>query len=180
MDTIKVHDKTFRLMLHNAEIERAISDLATKINDDFCGQQTVPLFLSVLNGSFMFAAQLMKHIRFPCEISFVKLASYHGEHSTGNVTELIGLSDILIDRDIIVVEDIVDTGKTYGTLLETLKRYSPKSVKLATLLLKPDVYQKEYTLDYVALRIPNNFIIGYGLDYNGLGRNLGDIYTLIK
>ncbi|MDR1225867.1 MAG: hypoxanthine phosphoribosyltransferase [Prevotellaceae bacterium] len=179
MKTVKLHDKEFRIFISNTEITRAIKDLAEQINADHV-EGVVPLFLSVLNGSFMFAAELMKHINFPCEISFVKLASYHGERSTGKATELIGISDPLVERDIIVVEDIVDTGNTYDSLLQTLKRHNPKSCKIATLLFKPEVYKMDLPVEYVAMRIPNDFIVGYGLDYNGLGRNLPDIYTIIS
>ncbi|GHT68921.1 hypoxanthine phosphoribosyltransferase [Bacteroidia bacterium] len=179
MNEVQIQDKKFAIFLRNAKIEAAIADLAQQINADYSGKNTVPLFLSVLNGSFMFAAQLMKHIEFPCEISFVKLASYHGERSTEKVTELIGISDSLVNRHVIVVEDIVDTGNTYEALLQTLRRYSPQSIKMAALLLKPDVYHKPYPIDYAALRVPNDFIVGYGLDYNGQGRNLPDIYKVV-
>jgi hypoxanthine phosphoribosyltransferase len=179
MNEIQIHNKKFAVFLRNAEIEAAIADLAQQINADYSNKNAVPLFLSVLNGSFMFAAQLMKHIEFPCEISFVKLASYRGERSTAKVTELIGISELLANRHIIVVEDIVDTGNTYESLLQTLQKHSPQSIKMATLLLKSDVYCKSYPIDYAALRIPNDFIVGYGLDYNGQGRNLPDIYKVV-
>ncbi len=180
MKTVTLLDKNFSISIAEEEINKAVQALADKINADHKGGSEVPLFLSVLNGSFMFAANLMKRIDFPCEISFVKLASYHGERSSGKVTELIGISDALVGRDIIVIEDIVDTGNTYESLMATLQRHSPKSVKIATMLLKPDVYKKKLPIDYVAMEIPNNFIVGYGLDYNGQGRNLPDIYTVVK
>jgi hypoxanthine phosphoribosyltransferase len=179
MKKVKLHDKEFKISIPNVEIVKSIRNLADRINADHV-EGGVPLFLSVLNGSFMFAAELMRHISFPCEISFVKLASYHGERSTGKATELIGISDPLVGRDIIVVEDIVDTGNTYSSLLQTLNRHCPKSCKIATLLWKPDVYKMDMPIDYVAMPIPNDFIVGYGLDYNGLGRNLPDIYTVIN
>jgi len=179
MKTVKLLDKEFRISITEAEIDNAVQNLADKINADHKGSSEVPLFLAVLNGSFMFAANLMKRIDFPCELSFVKLASYHGERSSGKVTELIGISDALVEREIIVIEDIVDTGNTYESLMATLQRHNPKSVKIATMLLKPDVYKKKTPVDYAAMEIPNDFIVGYGLDYNGRGRNLPDIYTLV-
>ena len=180
MKTIKILDKEFCISITEAQINEAVQALANKINADHKGCDEPPLFLAVLNGAFMFAANLIKRIDFPCEISFVKLASYHGERSSGKVTELIGISDALVGRNIIVIEDIVDTGNTYESLMATLQRHHPKSVKIATLLLKPEVYKKQQHLNYVAMEIPNEFIVGYGLDYNGLGRNLPDIYTVMK
>jgi hypoxanthine phosphoribosyltransferase len=181
MKQLTLHDKTFRISISEAEIDAKVQAMADKINADYATPQgTVPLFMAVLNGSFMFAANLMKRINFLCEISFVKLASYHGERSSGKVTELIGISDALVGRDIIVVEDIVDTGNTYEALVSTLMRHQPQSVKIATMLLKPEVYKKSLPIDYAAMNIPNDFIVGYGLDYNGLGRNLPDIYTIYK
>ncbi|MDR2814676.1 MAG: hypoxanthine phosphoribosyltransferase [Prevotellaceae bacterium] len=179
MNQIKLHDKVFRMSIPEQEIDRAVQAVADKINADHRDSDSVPLFLSVLNGSFMFAANLIKRITFPCEISFVKLASYHGERSSGNVTELIGISDALVGRDIIVIEDIVDTGNTYESLMATLMRHNPQSVKIAAMLLKPEVYQKTLPIDYVAMQISNDFIVGYGLDYNGLGRNLPNIYKVV-
>jgi hypoxanthine phosphoribosyltransferase len=180
MKQIELHGKKFRVSISEQEINKAVQAVAAKINADHKAAGGVPLFLSVLNGSFMFAANLMKYIAFPCEISFVKLASYHGEVSSGKVTELIGISNALVDRDIIVIEDIVDTGNTYESLIATILRHNPHSVKIATMLLKPDVYKKTLPIDYVAMKIPNEFIVGYGLDYNGLGRNLPDIYTIME
>ncbi|MGL4956708.1 MAG: hypoxanthine phosphoribosyltransferase [Bacteroidales bacterium] len=178
MKTIRLHDKSFDLSISGIQIDEAIQVLADKINADYKNINEPPLFLSVLNGAFMFSANLTKRITVPCEISFVKLASYHGERSSGKVTELIGISDILRDRHIIILEDIVDTGNTYEALMATLQRHAPKSVKIATMLFKPDVYKKQLPVDYAAIHIPNNFIVGYGLDYNGLGRNLPNIYTV--
>ncbi|MDR3367427.1 MAG: hypoxanthine phosphoribosyltransferase [Prevotellaceae bacterium] len=180
MKQIQLHDRVFRMSIPEQEIDRAIQAVADKINADYKDSDSLPLFLSVLNGSFMFAAGLVKRIAFPCEISFVKLASYHGERSSGKATELIGISDALVGRDIIVVEDIVDTGNTYESLMATLMRHNPRSVKIAAMLLKPEVYQKTLPVDYVAMQIANDFIVGYGLDYNGLGRNLPDIYTMVR
>ncbi|MDR1023654.1 MAG: hypoxanthine phosphoribosyltransferase [Prevotellaceae bacterium] len=179
MKQIELHDKKFRISISEQEIDEAVQAVADKINADHKTADSVPLFLSVLNGSFMFAANLMKRITFPCEISFVKLASYHGELSSGQVTELIGISNALVNRDIIVIEDIVDTGNTYESFMATILRHNPHSIKIAAMLLKPDMYKKTLPIDYVAMKIPNEFIVGYGLDYNGLGRNLPDIYTVI-
>lgn len=180
MNTLKLLDKEFRISITEAEIDKAVQQLADRINADHKGSGERPLFLAVLNGSFMFAANLIKRINFPCEISFVKLASYHGERSSGKMTELIGISDSLVGRDIIVIEDIVDTGNTYEALMATLQRHTPKSVKIAAMLFKPDVYKKKLPIDYVAMKIPDRFIVGYGLDYDGLGRNLPDIYTVVE
>jgi hypoxanthine phosphoribosyltransferase len=180
MKTIKLLDREFQISITEAQIDKAVQALAEKINADHKGSSEAPLFLAVLNGSFMFAANLMKRINFPCEVSFVKLASYHGERSSGKMTELIGISDALVGREIVVIEDIVDTGNTYESLVATLQRHNPKSIKIATMLLKPEVYKKQLPLHYVAMEIPNDFIVGYGLDYNGLGRNLPDIYTVVK
>lgn len=139
-----------------------------------------PLFVSVLNGSFMFTADLMKYLDMPCEVSFVKLASYEGTSSTGKVKELVGLNDDITGRTVVIVEDIVDTGLTMQRLVETLKARNPKEVRIATLLVKPDKLQVPLDIHYVAMNIPNDFIVGYGLDYDGLGRNYRDIYTVIE
>lgn len=176
---IRLHDKEFEVSIWEEDIVEAVRRVAERINVDF-EERSMPLFISVLNGAFMFSAELLKNITIPCNISFVKLASYRGERSTGDVMELIGLSESIAGRDIIILEDIVDTGNTYECLVETLRKHSPKSVRIATLLLKPDVYSKELPVDYVAIKVPNEFIVGYGLDYNGLGRNLPDLYTLIS
>ncbi|MDR3188339.1 MAG: hypoxanthine phosphoribosyltransferase [Prevotellaceae bacterium] len=180
MKQITLYDKVFQISIPEQEIDKAVQAVADKINADHKDGDAMPLFLSVLNGSFMFAANLLKRITFLCEVSFVKLASYHSERSSGKTTELIGISDALVGRDIIVIEDIVDTGNTYEALMATLMRHNPRSVKIAAMLLKPEVYQKSLPVDYVAMQIPNDFIVGYGLDYNGLGRNLPDIYTMIQ
>jgi hypoxanthine phosphoribosyltransferase len=137
-----------------------------------------PIFLVVLNGSFMFAADLLKEVTIPCEISFIKVASYHGTSSTGNVTELIGLTEDITGRTVVIVEDIVDTGITLERLMNVLTRKKVKQIKIATVLLKPQSYKKEFKVDYVGIEIPNDFVVGYGLDYDGLGRNLKEIYVL--
>jgi hypoxanthine phosphoribosyltransferase len=149
------------------------------MNQDLDGEK--PLFLCILNGSFMFAAELFKRISLiEAEISFVKLASYQGDSTTGTVKQLIGLNEDIKGRTVVILEDIVDTGITIENIMEQMAKLEPKEVKIATLLLKPDALQKDVQLDYVGLEIPNDFIVGYGLDYDGYGRNLIDIYSVIK
>lgn len=178
MDTIKIKDKTFAISIPDATIQREICRVAEEINRDLAGK--TPLFLSVLNGSFMFTADLMKRITIPCEISFVKLASYQGVASTGTIKEVIGITEDIADRTIVIVEDIVDTGLTMQRLLETLGTRNPKEIHIASLLVKPDKLQVKLDVNYVALSIPNDFIVGYGLDYDGYGRNYADIYTIVE
>ncbi len=177
MKSVQLHDKTFDEFIPAQEIQQAISRLAARINADY-RERPKPLFLGVLNGSFMFMADLVKQIDFDCEISFVKLASYAGTRSTGRITELIGLTDNLRDRHIIVVEDIVDTGQSIEHLLRSLVGHQPASIEIATMLFKPEAYKKEIEVKYSAIDIPNDFIVGYGLDYDQLGRNLPDIYKI--
>lgn len=176
MDTIQIKDKQFAVSIKEEDILKEVARVADEINRDLAGKN--PLFLSVLNGSFMFTADLMKRIAIPCEISFVKLASYQGVASTGAVKEVIGINEELAGRTIVIVEDIVDTGLTMQRLLETLGTRNPKEIHIATLLLKPDKLKVDLNIEYVAMRIPNDFIVGYGLDYDGLGRNYKDIYTV--
>jgi len=177
MKEVKLKDKEFRVSIPAEKIQEVIAEMAAKINNDY-KNKNVPLFISVLNGSFMFTADLLKHISFNCEITFLKLSSYQGTSTTGTVKQLIGVNEKIADRDIIVLEDIVDTGITLEQIIEQLKTYNPSSVKVASLLFKPAAYKKSIGIDYVGMEIPNDFIIGYGLDYDGLGRNLADIYTL--
>lgn len=172
---IALKDKTFELYLPFGEIIKAVDALAARINADYADRPT-PVFLGVLNGSFMFMAELMKRIGFDCEMSFVKLASYKGTISTGSVTELVGLNEELRSRHVIVVEDIVDTGRSIEHLVNILKSHAPASIEIATLLFKPDSYDKKIEIKYSAIPIPNDFIVGFGLDYDGLGRNLRDLY----
>lgn len=176
MTEIKIHDKNFEPYILSDEIQSRIRELGQKIDTDLKGKN--PVFLGVLNGCFRFASDLMKHINEDCEINFLKVASYIGTDSTGKVNELIGLNVDISGRDIIVMEDIVDTGHTLKFLLETLGKKNPKSIRIATLLFKPEAYSKEYPLDYVGFEIPNLFVVGYGLDYDGYGRNLNDIYQI--
>jgi hypoxanthine phosphoribosyltransferase len=152
--------------------------MAVTINDEMADSK--PIFLVVLNGSFMFAAALLKEITFPCEVSFVKLASYHGTQSTGEVNELIGLSEDIKNRNVIIIEDIVDTGVTLEKIHQLLLKNQVNSISVVTLLFKPDSYKKNITVDFSCFNIPNDFVVGYGLDYDGFGRNLKDIYVLNK
>lgn len=179
MKQVKVHDKTFKLYIPHEKICSVVEEMADKMNVDLANKN--PLFLCILNGSFMFAAELFKRIDLvETEISFVKLASYEGDQTTGKVKQLIGLNEEIEGRTVVVLEDIVDTGITIKNIEEQLKNMNPKEVMIATLLLKPDALQKEVELDYVGLEIPNDFIVGYGLDYDGYGRNLIDIYSVIN
>ena len=177
MERIKLHDKYFKVMIPYEKIEESISKVANQINEDYKDVEN-PLFLSVLNGSFMFTADLLKKIDFGCEISFIKLSSYSGVSSTGEVKQIIGLNKSIKDRSIIILEDIVDTGATIVELHELLTKSGAKDVKICTLLLKPDAYKKDIKIDYSAIQIPNDFIVGYGLDYDELGRQYKDIYVL--
>lgn len=178
MDTVKIKDKTFKISIPEAEIMKHIDEVAERINRDMAGKN--PLLLAVLNGSFIFAADLMRRITIPCEISFVKLASYQGTTSTGKVTEVIGINEDLAGRTIIIVEDIVESGLTIKRMIETLGTRNPESVHICTLLLKPEKLTVPLDIEYVAMSIPNDFILGYGLDYDQQGRNLKDIYTLVE
>lgn len=176
MDTIQIKDKRFTTFIPEEKILTEVARVADEINRDLSGSD--PLFVSVLNGSFMFTADLMKRLDIPCEISFVKLASYEGTSTTGRVKELVGLNDDISGRTVVIVEDIVDTGLTMQRLLETLRAKNPKEIRIATLLVKPDKLQVDLKIDYVAMNIPNDFIVGYGLDYDGYGRNSRDIYIV--
>lgn len=178
MKTIQVKDKTFTLSIPESEILRGVSQVAERINKDLDGKD--PLFIAVLNGAFIFAADLFKRITIPCEISFVKLASYQGVSSTGKVKEIVGLNDDIKDRTIVIVEDIVDTGLTMQHLLESLGARQPKEIHIASLLVKEEKLKVDLNIEYKVLSIPNDFIVGYGLDYDGFGRNLADIYTVIE
>lgn len=175
---IQLHDKHFVPFISSEEIDFAISNIAKQMDDDFFDE--VPVFIGVLNGSFMVLSDLMKHYRGMCEVSFVKMASYEGTQSTNQVKQLIGLTENLEGKTVVIVEDIVDTGNTIEELRSIFKQKKVKHLKIATLFLKPDVYKKDIKLDYVGIRIPNKFIVGYGLDYDGLGRNLNDIYQLAE
>lgn len=176
MPQVTLHDKTFESYLTEKEILQAIQSMAARINADYEGKK--PLFLAVLNGAFMFASDLMKEISLPCEISFLRVSSYQDMNSTGQVSEVIGLKENVQGRHIIILEDIVDTGQTVYALLQNLTGKEPASIEIAALLIKPECVQHPLQVKYVGKSIPNDFVVGYGLDYNGLGRNLRDIYVV--
>lgn len=178
MSIVKIKDKTFRTFIPEDQIAERVKAVAERINKDLADKN--PLFLAVLNGSFIFVADLMRNITIPCEISFVKLASYQGTTSTGVIKEVIGLNEELAGRTVVILEDIVDTGFTIKRMIETLGTRGPESVHVCTLLLKPGKLQVPLNVEYVAMEIPNDFIVGYGLDYDQQGRNLRDIYTLVE
>ena len=178
MGIVKIKDKTFRTSIPEAEIKARVKTVAQQISKDMAGK--TPLFLGVLNGSFIFASDLMREMTIPCEISFVKLASYQGTTSTGKVKEVIGINEDLSGRTVVIVEDIVESGQTMKQMVESLGTRNPESVHICTLFFKPDKLKEELTLDYVAFRIPDDFIVGYGLDYDGLGRELKDVYTIVE
>ena len=177
MNPIQIKDKKFALSISDVEIQKAVREVGEAINRDLTDKN--PLFICVLNGAFMFAGDLMKTVNIPCEITFIKLSSYNGLYSTGAVKEMIGLNESVVGRNVVVVEDIVDTGLTMERILESLRAKGASEIKIATFLQKPDALQRDITVDYVAMRIPNDFIVGYGLDYDGYGRNLKDIYTVV-
>ena len=174
---IHLHDKTFEPFISSEEIDFAVSNMAKQMDDDFFDD--IPVFIGVLNGAFMVLSDLMKHYRGMCEVSFLKLASYEGTQSTEKVREVLGLQVDIKDRDLIVIEDIVDTGHTLAHFFEYLKNYEPRSVKLASLIFKKEAFQKDFPIDYLGFEIENKFIVGYGLDYNEYGRNLDAIYQLV-
>ncbi len=178
MDIIKIKDKKFTLSIPESDILAAVKTVAYQINTDLQG--TNPLFICVLNGAFMFASDLMKDINFPCEITFIKLSSYEGLYTSGSVKEIIGLNESVVGRNIVVVEDIVDTGITMERILESLLAKGAKDIRIATFLQKPDALKRDIKIDYIAMKIPNDFIVGYGLDYDGYGRNLKNIYTVVS
>lgn len=178
MQHVSVKDKEFRLSISADQIQSAIARVAAQIDKDFTTE--TPLFLAVLNGSFMFAADLMRALSIPSEIAFVKLSSYDGMTTTGHVRELIGLGEEVRGRRVIILEDIVDTGLTMQHMISALRTHDPKSIDICTLLMKPEKLQVNLDIKYCALEIPNDFIVGYGLDYDGLGRGLADIYTVVS
>mgnify|MGYP003292737681 CR=1 FL=1 len=179
MEQITLKDKTFRVSIPYEKISRAIDEVAEKINTDFNGCEDVPVLLCVLNGSIMFMGELMKRLTFNCQIVSTKLTSYDGTSSTGKVKTALGLTADLTGRRVIVVEDIVDTGNTIVELQKILADAGASESKICTLLYKPEACRKDITIDYVAMEIPNDFIVGFGLDYDELGRNYKDIYTIV-
>ena len=177
MAVIKVHDKSFETYLSEETILQRVKEIAFAISKDYAGRR--PLFIAILNGSFMFASDLFKQLTIEAELCFIKLASYKGLKSSGNVVTSIGLEDDLFGKEVIIVEDIVDTGKTLHNFLPKLHHQQPKSLKIATLLHKSEATEYPLELNYIGFDIPNKFVVGYGLDYDGLGRNLKEIYQLI-
>lgn len=178
MDKLTLFDKTFKPYISNEEIEKAIDRVAEKLNGDFRGCEDIPILLCVLNGSIMFMGELMKRLDFRCQIVSIKLTSYAGTSTTGVVKTAVGLTADIKDRRVIIVEDIVDTGETITELKRILREKGAKESRICTLLFKEDAYRKNEKIDYVALKIENRFIVGFGLDYNELGRNLKDIWIL--
>lgn len=175
---MRIHDREFVKTIPNEEINEGIRRVAEQINKDYAGR--CPLLLGVLNGAFMFAAELMRNLEIECEISFVKFSSYNGTDSTGNVREVIGLTEQITGRDIIIIEDIVDTGLTMQKMMTTLSAKNPASVAIASLFVKPARLQAPVEVKYSVFTIPDRFIVGYGLDYDGLGRNLPDVYDVVE
>lgn len=178
MSIIKVHDKQFQPYINQETLQTRIQELAVQLNKDLAG--TKPLFIAILNGSFMFAADIFKHLDIDAEICFIKLASYKGTKSTGNVVTAIGLDEDLFGRTVVILEDIVDTGKTLSQFLPQLEHQHPKQLLIASLLHKPEALQHPIKIDYLGFSVPNKFLLGYGLDYDGLGRNLPEIYQLVE
>ena len=178
MDKIRVKDKTFAVSIPEAEIKAQVRRVAADITRDMEGKD--PLFLPVLNGAFMFAADLLREITIPCEVSFIKLASYQGMHSSGSVREVIGLASDITGRHVVIVEDIIDTGLSMAHMIETLEKHNPASISVCSLLVKPEALRVKVPIDYCCLEIPNDYIVGYGLDYDGFGRNTKNIYTITE
>lgn len=177
MERITLHDKRFKPCMTAEEIDKAIAAVAAKINSDLKDVDT-PIFLSVLNGSFMFTADLVRKLDIQSDIVFIKLASYEGTESTGQVKQILGLTQSVKGKTVVIVEDIVETGNTIEEMVDILKKEGAAEIKVCTLLFKPQAYRKDIKIDYAALQIPNDFIVGYGLDYNQLGRQYKDIYVL--
>jgi len=177
-DTVKLHDKEFEIFIHQDEIAKAIKKMVDEVEAEIGDQN--PLFIGVLNGSFLVVADFVRQYKYNCEVSFVKMASYTGTGSTGDVKTLLGINENLEGRTVVVLEDIVDTGNTLEKLIGIFEEKGVKDLKIATLFYKPEAYKKSYPIDYVGMEIENRFIVGYGLDYDGWGRNLPHIYQLKK
>jgi len=177
-DIWKLKDKSFNKFIVNHDIQAKVSDLAIRLNTDLDGKK--PLFIVVLNGAFIFASDLLKKVTIDCEIAFVKLSSYQGTQSSGVVQQIIGLDLDIKGRTIVIIEDIVDTGLTLDRFRKTLSEMEPAEVKVAACLLKPDAFHNKFPIDYLCFSIPNEFVVGYGLDYDGLGRNSSDIYKIVE
>ena len=178
MSIVQVKDKQFETFISENEISERVQAVARQISRDFKGKK--PLLIAVLSGSFIFAADLIRNIDIPCEISFIRVSSYSGTSSTGNIKEVIGLKEDIENRPVIIVEDIIDSGLTMKELLSSLGAKHPSEIRIATLLVKPGNLKADFHIDYSCFEIPNDFIVGYGLDYDGEGRNLRDIYTIVK
>jgi hypoxanthine phosphoribosyltransferase len=178
MKDIRILDKTFREYISEEEIQKRIDVLAAQMNSELAGKDVV--FLGILNGAFLFAADLFRRIKLDVRISFVKLASYEGTSSSGSIKELIGWNEDIKNKTIVVIEDIVDTGNTLDRIVDELVIRKAAEIRIAALLFKPKAYKKDIPVDYVGFEIPNDFVVGYGLDYNGYGRNLPSVYTLVK
>ena len=178
MSRVTIKDKTFEVSIPEAQVKERVRELAQQMSRDLEGKN--PLFLGVLNGAFIFAADLMREMTIPCEISFVKLASYQGTTSTGTIREVIGINEDLTGRTVVIVEDIVESGLTIKRMMEQIGTRNPASVQVCTLFFKPEKLKEDLTLDYVAFSIPNDFIVGYGLDYDQQGRQLRDVYSLCE
>ncbi len=178
MKNVNILDKEFSIYLSEEKILKEVKRVANEINKDLEGEE--PIFMGILNGSFMFASDLYKDITLDSQITFLKLASYEGTTSTGKIKRLIGINEDIKNKTVVVIEDIVDTGNTLDSILKQLRGYEPKEIKLVTLLFKPEAYTKDFPIDYKCFDIPNDFILGYGLDYDGYGRNLRNIYKIVE
>lgn len=178
MSTVKIKDKTFATFISEEQIKERVKELAAQISKDM--EDKNPLFLGVLNGAFIFAADLIREMTIPCEISFVKLASYQGVTSTGKVKEVLGINEDLSGRTVVIVEDIVDTGRTMRQMIESLGTRHPASIHICALFVKPDKLEEPIKVDYAAFSIPNDFILGYGLDYDQAARGLKEVYKLVE
>ncbi len=178
MTKVQVRELVFEKFIEKDEIDIAVQTVADDINRDYIGKN--PLLIAILNGSFIFASDLMRKLTVPCEITFVKFASYSGTSTTSNVKELIGMTEDIRGRHVIIVEDIVDTGITMDKILRDVRSKEPADVKVACFCFKSEAFVKDFHIDYLGLEIPNKFIVGYGLDYNGYGRNLPDVYQVVS
>jgi hypoxanthine phosphoribosyltransferase len=176
MDKIKILDKEFRILITSGRIQESVERLAEQMNRDLINDNVI--FIGILNGAFMFVSDLIKKIKFDCEVSFLKLATYKGSSSTGSVKRLIGLDEDIVNSTVVILEDVIDTGFTIDSILKQLKRYKPRQIRIATLFFKRGRYSKKNIPDYIGIEIPDNFIVGYGLDYKGHGRNLKDVYAM--
>jgi hypoxanthine phosphoribosyltransferase len=176
MSQIKLYDKTFQLFILSESIQLTVKNMAEKITKDLKDKN--PVFIGILNGAFMFTSDLIKHLRFDCNITFVKLSTYRNDSSTGKCQKLIGLNDDLSGRTVVITEDIIDTGFTIKCIYDEIKKNNPSEIRVASMFFKPDACKKSIHIDYVGMEVENEFIVGYGLDYNGLGRNYQDVYKI--